>query len=313
MARANKTLAGVKPEPVTVSRIFDAPRDLVFKAWSSAGHMKRWFSPEGFSVPEAEIDFQPGGVCTVCMRSPEGQDSWMRGEYIEVVPPERLVFKSVVSTGGAKRFTALTEVIFEEHGNATQMTVRQDYAIHDENFAASVKGAMEGWRTTLDKLEREIARMKAQENPCIVHATFSIERIFDASPAQVFHALCDETAKARWFRGGNGFSVIERKMDVRPGGRERLKGRWANGTVSVFDALYFDVEQDKRLVYGYEMHIDERKVSVSLATVELKPDGQGTRFKITEQGAYLDGNDDESRKQGTVHLLDRLGAALERA
>jgi len=99
-------------------------------------------------------------------------------------------------------------------------------------------------------------------------------------------------------------------MDVRPGGRERLKGRWASGMVSTFDAVYFDVMPDERLVYAYEMSLDDRKVSVSLATIELTPVGDGTRFSITEQGAYLDGLDDGSRERGTAYLLDRLGASL---
>jgi uncharacterized protein YndB with AHSA1/START domain len=101
-------------------------------------------------------------------------------------------------------------------------------------------------------------------------------------------------------------------MDVRPGGRERLKGRWTSGTVTTFDAIYLDVVPDTRLVYAYEMHMDERKISVSLATIEIEPAGSGTRLVLTEQGAFLDGYDDAgSRERGTALLLDRLGAALK--
>ena len=100
-------------------------------------------------------------------------------------------------------------------------------------------------------------------------------------------------------------------MDVRPGGRERVKGRWASGTVSTFDAIYHDVVANERLVYGYEMHLDDRKISVSLATLELQPAGTQTRLVVTEQGAFLDGYDDAgSREHGTGFLLDRLGASL---
>ncbi len=140
---------------------------------------------------------------------------------------------------------------------------------------------------------------------------FSLERTYLAPPARVFHALADPDAKARWFSGGSGYTVLERHMDVRPGGRERVQGRWASGTISTFDATYHDVVPDQRLVYAYEMHQDDRKISVSLATVELKPAGTGTRIVITEQGAFLDGYDDAgSREKGTGFLLDRLGASL---
>jgi uncharacterized protein YndB with AHSA1/START domain len=191
------------------------------------------------------------------------------------------------------------------------MTVRQAYDIHDPAFLSVVGGSAEGWRTTLNKLEREVARIAETEPRSVVHAIFSLERVYDASPALVFRALSDPAAKARWFEGGGGWAVIERVMDVRPGGRERAKGRWPNGLVTTFDAVYFDVVPNRRLVYCYEMHLDARKISVSLATLELIPAGAGTRLKLTEQGAFLDGYDDAgAREHGTGLLLDRLGASL---
>ena len=214
--------------------------------------------------------------------------------------------------GGVKKFTAHTTVTFEAEGAGTRMTVRQVYDIHDEAFLFAVEGASEGWRTTLDKLEQEVARIRDAQARSVVHATFSLERVYDASPAQVFRALSDKAAKARWFEGGNGWTAIEREMDVRPGGRERAKGRWPSGMVTTFDAVYFDVVPNRRLVYTYEMHLDDRKISVSLATIELEPKGAGTRLRITEQGAFLDGYDDAgSREHGTGLLLDRLGASLK--
>jgi uncharacterized protein YndB with AHSA1/START domain len=312
MARTNDVKTGLKPKPLVISRTFAAPRDLVFKAWSSAEHIKRWFSPASYTVPEAEIDFRPGGVCAICMRSPEGQEFWSSGTYIEISPPARLVFTTGVVVGDARKFTAHTTVTFEEEGAGTRMTVRQDYDIHDEAFLFAVEGAPEGWRTTLDKLEQEVARIAVSQSRSVVHATFSLERIYDASPALVFRALSDKAAKARWFEGGDGWAVIEREMDVRPGGRERAKGRWPSGMVTTFDAVYFDVVPNHRLVYTYEMRLDDRKISVSLATIALEPAGAGTRLVVTEQGAFLDGYDDAgAREHGTGLLLDRLGASLQ--
>jgi uncharacterized protein YndB with AHSA1/START domain len=312
MAQASSSKVSVDTKPLVVSRTFAAPRLLVFKAWSTAEHMKRWFSPEGFTVPEAEIDFRPGGTCAICMRSPEGQDMWSRGKYIEVSPPDRLVFTSEVANGMIPAFTAHTTVTFEDEGTGTRMTVRQVYDIHDENFRFAIEGASEGWRTTLDKLQAEIARLQTRRPArSVVHAMFTLERTYDASPSRVFRALSDRAAKARWFEGGAGYTLLERDMDVRPGGREHVKGRWDSGMVSTFDATYYDVVPDKRLVYAYEMHLNEQKISVSLATMELHEAGSGTRLVVTEQGAFLDGYDDAgSREKGTGFLLDRLGASL---
>jgi len=146
-----------------------------------------------------------------------------------------------------------------------------------------------------------------------VHATFDLKRTYDAPVARVWKALTDEGAKQKWFGGTPGsWELIERHMDVRPGGRERLKGRWDGGVVSTFDATYYDVIENERLVYAYEMHMGDKKISVSLATMQLKADGAKTTLMVTEQGAFLDGYDDAgSREHGTGLLLDALGASLK--
>src|SRR6202171_6787851 len=87
----------------------------------------------------------------------------------------------------------------------------------------------------------------------VVPATFCIERTYPASPAQVFEALTDPAAKAKWFTGGNGYTLLAREMDVRPGGREHVKGRKDTGVVSTFDAIYHDVIADDRIGYAYEV------------------------------------------------------------
>jgi uncharacterized protein YndB with AHSA1/START domain len=145
------------------------------------------------------------------------------------------------------------------------------------------------------------------------HATFSIERKFTASPAQVFAAWADIKAKARWFKGPAEWKDMERTLDFRVGGRERLVGIRPDGKVSSFDACYLDIVPDQRIIYSYEMHIDEARISVSLATVVLTPSSAGTRMTFTEQAVFLDGFDDQGgRERGTRALLDNLDAALQR-
>jgi uncharacterized protein YndB with AHSA1/START domain len=197
------------------------------------------------------------------------------------------------------------------------MDLVQTYTFVDPSIAAPmVAGAPEGWRTTLDKLEREVVRMQGgleTEVHSVVHATFQLERTYDAPVTRVWTALTDEAAKQKWFAGTPGrWELLERRMDVRVGGREYLKGRWEGGVVSTFDAIYHDVVPNERLVYAYEMHLDAKKISVSLATMQLNAEGRKTTLTVTEQGAFLDGYDDAaSREQGTGHLLDALGASLK--
>jgi len=298
------------PRSLTIARTFAAPRERVFACWRSAESMKRWFSPEGVEVPEAEIDCRPGGAFVICMRMPDGTEHWCRGAFGEVAPVERLTFDCEVSTGGKTGFLVRTIVLFAVDGAGTRMTVEQSYEIYDPAFRFAVEGSAEGWRTTLDKLAREVARARA--GPA-VRGAFTVERTFKATPAQVFRAFTDERAKSRWFAGGGEDPrLTERSMDVRPGGREVAVGKWKSGLTSRFDAVYFDVVPDRRLVYAYEMHLDARKISVSLACVEIEAHPVGVRLKVSEQAVFLDGYEDNgSRERGTNMLMDKLIASLE--
>lgn len=147
----------------------------------------------------------------------------------------------------------------------------------------------------------------------VVHAEFHLERVYDAPLPRVWQALTEPQAKAKWFAGtATKWEVLERQMDVRVGGRERLRGRWESGLVTTFDAVYQDVVPNQRLVYCYQMFRDETKISVSLATLQLESTGRGTRLKVAEQGAFLDGYDDAGKREhGTGALLDALGASLK--
>ena len=315
---ATQDAAVRQPAPLRLSRVFHAPRETVFKAWSSADHVKRWFSPESYTVPDAKVQMHVGGPFEVCMRSPTGEEHWTRGMFVEVTPHTRLVIDmQAMDRAGRPLFRAYTEVAFSDVLGGTQMDVVQTYTFLDPSIAAPmVAGAPEGWRTTLDKLEKEVVRLHggaASDVRSVVHATFHLERTYEAPVARVWRALTDEAAKQKWFGGTpDRWQLLERHMDVRVGGRERVKGRWEGGLVSTFDAIYHDVVPNQRLVYTYEMHLDDKKISVSLATMQLKSEGAKTTLMVTEQGAFLDGYDDAgSREHGTVHLLDALGASLK--
>jgi uncharacterized protein YndB with AHSA1/START domain len=314
---ANKDATILQPQPLRLSRVFHAPRETVFKAWSSADHVKRWFSPETFTVPDAKVEMRVGGPFELCMRSPAGEQHWIRGTFVEVAPQTRLVIDMhVTDNAGRPLFNAHTEVDFADALGGTKMEVVQTYTLIDPSMAWMMAGAPEGWRTTLDKLEKEVVRMRGGAETgvrAVVHATFHLERTYDAPVTRVWTALTDEQAKQKWFGGTPGrWELLERHMDVRVGGRERLKGRWEGGEVSTFEATYHDVIANERLVYSYVMHLDDKKISVSLATLQLKAEGRKTTLKVSEQGAFLDGyNDAGSREHGTGHLLDALGASLK--
>jgi uncharacterized protein YndB with AHSA1/START domain len=306
-----------RPEPLRLSRVYPARRETVFKAWSTTEHVQRWFCPETFTIPDAKVEMRVGGAFDIRMRSPTGEEHPLRGRFVEVVPLTRLVIDMLVTDGAGKElFRAYTEVDFADAPGGTRMDVVQTYTLLDPSVGWMVAGAPEGWRSTLDKLEKEVVRMQAGAETVVrsvVHATFHLERSYEAPAARVWKALTDQEAKQKWFGGPPGrWELLERHMDVRPGGTERAKGRWASGVVTTFDAIYHDVIPQERLVYSYVMHLDDRKISVSLATLQLKVAGGKTTLMVTEQGAFLDGYDDAgARERGTGQLLDALGASLK--
>ena len=145
------------------------------------------------------------------------------------------------------------------------------------------------------------------------HSSFTIERAYPVSPARMYAAWSEPAAKAKWFCGPrDAWTPIERTMDFRVGGHERVEGRFASGMVSRFACYYQDIVPGERIVYSYTMHIDGKPISVSVACIELKPKGNGTQLTITEHGVFLDEYDDAgSREQGTRALLEQLAASFE--
>jgi uncharacterized protein YndB with AHSA1/START domain len=144
----------------------------------------------------------------------------------------------------------------------------------------------------------------------VEHSTFSVERTYNAAPARVFAAFADPTKKALWF-GPEGDNNPNR-MDFRVGGAESMSGQVEGGPSFRYDAVYQDIVQDQRIVYTYDMHLNDQRISVSVATIELLQDGERTRLVLTEQGVFLDGLDQPAfREKGTADLLDKLGTTLD--
>jgi uncharacterized protein YndB with AHSA1/START domain len=143
------------------------------------------------------------------------------------------------------------------------------------------------------------------------HATFVIERTYRHPPAKVFAAFADPDSKAKWFVGPEHWEKSDHKLDFRVGGQESISGGPPGGPVHRYNAMIWDVVENERIVTSYEMHLDAQRISVSLATMEMTPSGSGTKFTLTEQGAFLDGYDDAGeRERGTLELLGQLETYL---
>lgn len=159
MAANPETLAEPDAEVLILTRRFDAPRKLVFEAWTTADHLARWFCPAQFTVLDCAVDFRPGGSFEVSMRSPEGENYLWRNVYREIVVPLRLVYASSVLDGaGNPLFDAVTSLTFAEAGGWTELTVHTGVEkLHSPAAAASAEAMEQGWHEGLDNLAAHLA------------------------------------------------------------------------------------------------------------------------------------------------------------
>jgi uncharacterized protein YndB with AHSA1/START domain len=153
----------------------------------------------------------------------------------------------------------------------------------------------------------------------VIHDTFTIERTYPVAPPLVFAAFASAEAKNIWGDTGDlqpaDGVAGGTEFDFRVGGRERFGFVW-QGTTFRYEARYYDIVPDRRIVYAYEMYAGDARISVSVATIEFAKNGDGTALAWTEQGAYLDGIDGAQapslRRDGTAEMLDGLGRYLAR-
>ena len=175
--RKNNPTEALAQRPFIISRTFDAPRDLVWKAFTEPERMKEWWGPKGFSVIHSKMDFRPGGTYHYGMKAPDGTPMWGKFVYREIAPLERMVFVNSFSdeAGGVTRhpmhqtwpLEMVSTFTFEEQpGDKTKFTVRwvPHSATEDERktFEAGQDSMTQGWSGTMDQLASYLASPKAK-------------------------------------------------------------------------------------------------------------------------------------------------------
>jgi uncharacterized protein YndB with AHSA1/START domain len=151
-----------------ITRIFNAPREMVFKAWTDPKYVMQWWGPAQFSSPQCKIDFRVGGQFLFCMQAPNGLEYWNVGIYKEIVVPEKIVSHMYFSDQDGNRLPAsfhfgqsdfpdemIDIVTFEVHdGDKTKLTLRRNHSIE----LATKFGEIQGWTQSLDKFEAVISQ-----------------------------------------------------------------------------------------------------------------------------------------------------------
>jgi uncharacterized protein YndB with AHSA1/START domain len=228
---------------LVMTRVFDAPREVVFKAWTDPERLRRWWGPKNFTNPVCEVDVRPGGAMRIHMRGPDGTVYPMTGVYHEIVEPERLVFtaSALDVKGDAKGnplFEQMTTVTFEEHGGKTKLTVRASFSQVRPEAAPHLAGAEMGWNMSLDRLAEETGS---------VRAGLTITRLFDAPRDLVWKAVTEGERLMHWW-GPKGFTPLMCEVDLRPGGIFRYSLRAPDGSVMWGKWVYGEIVAPELLV-----------------------------------------------------------------
>jgi uncharacterized protein YndB with AHSA1/START domain len=156
---ANNISTKFAEREVVITRVFDAPRALVFQMWTDPRHLKEWFGPGVFTNPVCEVDARVGGAWHIVMRGADGTDYPCGGVYREIVEPERLVFTNIATDkDGNPIIDGLTTVIFEDEAGKTKLTLRTRGTAVVDYAAEYLKGMEAGWSQSLDSLAAHLAK-----------------------------------------------------------------------------------------------------------------------------------------------------------
>jgi uncharacterized protein YndB with AHSA1/START domain len=228
---------------ITIVRTFDAPRDLVFRAWTEADRLSQWWGPDDFSVSAAESDPRVGGTLKLVMRGPDGVDMPLNAVYLAVVAPELLVVESTASDGdGHLLLQAKHTVTFADRAGKTEVTVHAEATALVPDPKVMLGGMRAGWNQSLQCLDDLLSG--ALERQLVV------TRLLAAPPDRVFEMWTNRDHVANWW-GPDGFTITHLEMDVRPGGSWRFTMHGPDGVDYPNTIIYDEISPPERLVYTH--------------------------------------------------------------
>jgi uncharacterized protein YndB with AHSA1/START domain len=233
----------VDERELVFTRLFDAPRDLVFQAWSDPDRLSQWWGPRGFTTTTHEWDFHAGGTWRFTMHGPDGVDYPNRIVFQEVNRPSRLAYRHAGEEGEEDVSFGVT-VDFAEESGKTRLTMRMVFDTAEElRKVAEEYGAVEGAHQTMDRLQELLATVTIGEP-----GAFVISRVFKAPRELVFRAWTEREHLMQWF-GPKGFTMFACNNELRPGGVMHYGLRGPNGNEMWGRWVYRDVVPPERLSF----------------------------------------------------------------
>jgi uncharacterized protein YndB with AHSA1/START domain len=310
--RAKDRKQATADREIVISRVFDAPRELVWNAWTDPKQVVRWWGPNGFTMTVEVMDVRPGGVWKHVMHGPDGTNYPNECVFRDVVSPERIVFSNDGhrENGPSANFVSTWTFENEEVGK-TRVTIRMVFeTAEDRNRVVREFGAIEGGNQTLGRLAEHLAEEQPAEREVV------LVREFDAPRDLMFRLWTEPGHVARWW-GPHDFSNPVCEMDVRPGGKYRIVMRAPNGQEFPCEGAYIDVVRPERLVFSNNaVGGDGATVLEGLTTVLFAEKGGKTTLTLRTRAkavvdfarAYLTG-----METGWTQSLEKLSEEVERA
>lgn len=290
---------------ISVTRTFDAPRKVVYQAWTDPTHLAAWWGPVGFTNPVCEVDARVGGKVRIHMKGPDGAIYPMQGVFEELVDPERIVmFTSVDAADGSTQFEVRTTVTLAEAEGRTTITVHAKVITATADAAPQIAGMEPGWSQSIDRLQTHVA-----PNQPITPREMVTTRVLNAPPELVYKAWTEPDRLAHWW-GPNGFTNTIHQMDVRPGGAWRLTMHGPDGTDYPNESVFLQVMAPRLLVY---YHSSAPKF---VSVVTFAPEGTGTNLTLLSH--FLSDEDFDSAMnvygavEGAKQTLARLAEFIGR-
>jgi uncharacterized protein YndB with AHSA1/START domain len=306
------------PEPVAtdreivVTRIFDAPRELVWRAWTDPKQIVKWYGPRGFTLTIETMDVRPGGVWKHVMHGPDGAHYPTESVFQEVVEPERIVYRHSGhrENGPSSNFVSTWTFDFVEAGK-TRVTISMLFpTAADRDRVVREFGAVEGGNQTLERLSGHLADVQPAEREVV------LTRVFDAPSELVFRMWTEPMHLMRWW-GPRHFTNPVCELDLRPGGSYRIVMRAPDGHEYPCQGVYKEISRPRRLVFtNNAVGPDGSTVLEGLTTVLFAEEGGKTTLTLRTRAkavvdfarAYLSG-----MEIGWTQSLEKLGEAVLRA
>ena len=292
----------IAPERTLVtSRVFDAPPERVYKAWTDPKQLARWFPPEGFTAPVCQLDVRVGGTMRIDMKGPEGEPFKGRlfpgkGVYREVVPNRRLAFTFTPEMEGQAMPTVLMTVEFEDQAGKTKLTIQQTLDTVAEYEEMVKTGMAEGIAESLGKLAGVLSGRSTDRGVFVSGRQLTITRVYPAPRDLVWTAYTDPKHIVKWMFAADWEAPFA-ETDVRPGGAFRIGMRPADHSEEgfTFEGSYREVVKPERIVQDVG---DGRVMTATFEEVL----GGGTRLTLSLEMA----RDELNERTGWTQILDNL-------